>query len=74
MMEEILKDRKIPYQVKSLRDQAYGNLWQHQFGWGYIFAPQIYAELIESLYQELQDSASIEFPEDDLEPASGQDS
>jgi hypothetical protein len=52
-LEEILKDRNIPFILKSYRDTAYDGLWQTQSAWGHIEAPASYKEEILKIYSEM---------------------
>jgi hypothetical protein len=39
VIESLLKERKIPYRIRSFHDTAYNGLFQFQKGWGEIYAP-----------------------------------
>ena len=39
LVESILKEKEIPYRVRSFHDTAYDGLFQFQKGWGEIYAP-----------------------------------
>jgi len=39
VLESALKEREIPYRLRSFHDTAYDGLFQFQKGWGEIYAP-----------------------------------
>ena len=39
VLESALKEREIPYRIRSFHDTAYDGLFQFQKGWGEIYAP-----------------------------------
>ena len=39
LLESILIERNIPYNIRSFHDTAYNGLFQFQKGWGEIYAP-----------------------------------
>jgi hypothetical protein len=39
VIESMLKEREIPYRIRSFHDTAYDGLFQFQKGWGEIYAP-----------------------------------
>ena len=39
VLESVLKEREIPYRIRSFHDTAYDGLFQFQKGWGEIYAP-----------------------------------
>jgi hypothetical protein len=57
LMEEILKDKKIPFGIVPSGDSAMGGIWELENGWGYIEAPLEYKEEIIRLYTELADTS-----------------
>lgn len=54
MLDEILRDQKIPHMMKSYYDTAYDGLFQGQKGWGAVFAPAMYGQTICELLAELR--------------------
>jgi hypothetical protein len=54
LMQEILKEREIPYFVQSYQDSAYGGIFQFQKGWGHLEAVPKYHNEILSIYKELK--------------------
>lgn len=57
LMEEILKDRKIPFGIVPSGDSALGGIWEMEYGWGYIEAPAEYKDVIIQLYKEMADTS-----------------
>jgi len=57
LMEEILKDKNIPFGIVPSGDSAMGGIWELENGWGYIEAPLEYKEEIIRLYTELADTS-----------------
>ncbi|MFC1504645.1 hypothetical protein ACFL6D_04440 [Spirochaetota bacterium] len=53
LMESMLKERKIPYVVRSYHDPSLDGLFQVQKGWGYIEAPPEYKDEINTIYSDL---------------------
>lgn len=39
VLESVLKERGIPFRIRSFHDTAYDGLFQLQKGWGDIYAP-----------------------------------
>ncbi|HEX7056072.1 MAG TPA: hypothetical protein VF260_02580 [Bacilli bacterium] len=56
MFTEILEDRNIPYELKKLTDDAYGNLFEMTAGWAIVYAPESYREEIRALLEELRNA------------------
>jgi len=52
-LEVVLKEKNIPYLIKSYHDSAYDGVFQHQLGWGYVAAPENYKEEILEIYKEI---------------------
>lgn len=59
LMEEILKDRNIPFLINSYHSIAYGGIFQVSKGWGYIESDSRYEEEIKSIYNDLKEKDSI---------------
>ena len=57
LIEAILKERKIPHIIKSLRDLALDGLFQYQKGWGYVQASTDNKEEILEIYNEILNSS-----------------
>ena len=46
VLESIVRERNIPYLLRSYHDTAYDGLFQVQKGWGELFAPSEFEEEI----------------------------
>jgi hypothetical protein len=59
LIESVLKDREIPYRIRSFHDTAYDGLFQVQKGWGDLYAPETsrddILEIINSVRSEQSD-------------------
>jgi hypothetical protein len=53
LLEKVLKERRIPFSLKSYHDTALDGLYQLQMGWGYVAAPPEYAAEILEVYGDL---------------------
>lgn len=53
LLEKVLKEQEIPFEIKSNHDTAYDGLFQLQLGWGYVLAPEEYREEVERIYRDL---------------------
>jgi hypothetical protein len=49
IVEALLKERGIPYRMRSYHDSAYDGLFQAQKGWGIVEAPEEYEDEIKNL-------------------------
>ena len=65
LIESILKERKIPFIVRSYHDLAYDGIFQFQKGWGHVEAPEKYHDEIKSIYKDLKLKDTIKNPEDE---------
>ncbi|MBE3594300.1 MAG: hypothetical protein IMX04_04545 [Candidatus Carbobacillus altaicus] len=54
LLETMLKERNIPYILRSYEDEAYGGLFQFTLGWGAIEAPREHVETIRELLEEIR--------------------
>ena len=61
MLESILKERNIPFFLKSYYDTAFDGLYQTQKGWGHISSPAENAEEIKAILAELRSAAEESF-------------
>jgi len=52
-LETVLKERGIPYLIRSYSDLAYDGLFQFQKGWGHVEAPEQYKQEIEEIHKAL---------------------
>ena len=57
LLDSILKERAIPYRMKSYYDTAFDGLYQTQKGWGHISAPRAYHEEIIEIVSDLRKEA-----------------
>lgn len=55
-LETILRDRNIPFMIKSYHDSAYDGLFQLVKGWGAVYGPVEFKEEILEILQELRNS------------------
>lgn len=53
LIESILKEKNIPFLIKSYHDSAYDGLFQLQKGWGHLEASEQNRKDIEQIYQEI---------------------
>lgn len=53
MMEEVLRDRNIPFGIVASDDSALGGIIGLENGWGYIEAPASHRREIMRLYKEI---------------------
>lgn len=60
LLEEILRDQSIPFLLKSFHDTAYDGLFQSQKGWGAIYAPAAFREVILDTLTALRDAPGPE--------------
>ena len=60
LLEKVLEEREIPFQIKSNHDTAYDGLFQLQLGWGYLLAPPEYTEEISGIYNDITGGESGE--------------
>jgi len=58
VLEDVLKDRQIPFRIRSFHDTAYDGLFQLQKGWGEIYAPAEYEREILGIIGNVRDEAS----------------
>jgi hypothetical protein len=52
-MEEILKERNIPYGIVQVSDSAFGGIEHLENGWGYLEAPSEFKDEILEMYAEI---------------------
>ncbi len=53
LMEKILKENNIPHLIRSFHDTAYDGIYQDQYGWGVVEAPEEYRNEIMKLYTKM---------------------
>lgn len=54
LLESILKERGIPYRLRSYHDTAFDGLFQTQKGWGVVLAPQAYTDEILEIVSDIR--------------------
>ena len=54
IIDSILNENNIPHNIKSFHDSAYDGIWQTQYGWGILEAPEEYKDEIISIYKEIK--------------------
>ena len=60
ILEEVLKERGIPFLLKSYYDSAYDGLFQGQKGWGAVYAPAGHGAEIAAILAELRQNLDNE--------------
>ncbi len=58
-----LDRENIPHKINSYFDKAYDGVFQFQYGWGYLSAPQKFENEIREIYTDLKNSRELD--EDD---------
>ena len=58
LLEKVLKEKEIPFEIKSNHDTAYDGLFQAQLGWGYLLSPPEYKEEISGIYNDITGGSS----------------
>ena len=53
-LEVVLKDRDIPFILKSFHDSAYDGLFQLHQGWGAVYSPDEFREEIINILEEIR--------------------
>lgn len=59
LLEKVLEEKELPYQIKSNHDTAYDGIFQLQLGWGYLLAPPEYKEEITEIYNDITGGKSL---------------
>ena len=54
IIDSILNENNIPHNIKSFHDSAYNGIWQTQYGWGILEAPEEYKDEIIKIFQEIK--------------------
>lgn len=54
LLEPILSDQQIPYELRTYHDDVYGNLYEVTEGWGAIYSLPEYKAHIEEILQDLR--------------------
>ena len=58
-LETILREREIPFNIKSYHDSAYDGLFQLVKGWGAVYAPVDFKDEILEILNELRNSQEV---------------
>jgi hypothetical protein len=53
LLETLLKEREIPYRMRSYHDSALDGLFQVTKGWGHVEAPEEFKEQIKAIHRDL---------------------
>jgi hypothetical protein len=59
VLEDVLKERQIPFRIRSFHDTAYDGLFQLQKGWGEIYAPAEHEVEILGVIRSVRDDPPI---------------
>lgn len=54
LLEPILSDHQIPYELRTYHDDVYGNLYEITEGWGAIYSLPEYKERIAEIIRDLR--------------------
>lgn len=54
LLEQVLNERSIPYEIHCYHDYAYDGIFQFQKGWGCVLAPQEYADEILEIIEDIR--------------------
>jgi hypothetical protein len=65
IMEDILKDRDIPFIIQSYHVPVYDGVFQFHMGWGHIESEKKYKEEILEIYNDLKREAKLKENEDE---------
>lgn len=64
LVDQILSERLIPHTIRSYHDYAYNGIFQFQKGWGYVEAPEEYADEIIGIINDIRSGKPIDSDED----------
>ena len=53
LLDGLLNERNIPHVIRSYHDSAYDGMFQLQYGWGQLDAPEEYREEIMNIYENM---------------------
>ena len=59
MLESALKERNIPFIIRSYHDSAYDGIFQIQLGWGCLEAPPEFENEIKIIFSDLTKNESV---------------
>jgi hypothetical protein len=53
LIDGLLNEREIPHVIRSYHDSAYDGMFQLQYGWGQLDAPEEFRDEIISIYENM---------------------
>lgn len=53
LIDGLLKERNIPHVIRSYHDSAYDGMFQLQYGWGQLDAPEEFRDEIINIYENM---------------------
>jgi len=53
LLDGLLQERNIPHVIRSYHDSAYDGMFQLQYGWGQLDAPEEFRDEIISIYENM---------------------
>ncbi len=53
LLDGLLNERNIPHVIRSYHDSAYDGMFQLQYGWGQLDAPEKFRDEIVSIYENM---------------------
>lgn len=56
LIEGLLNDKGIPHIIRSYHDSAYDGVFQLQYGWGQLDAPEKYRDEILRIYEQMSEN------------------
>jgi len=59
IMEDVLKDRDIPFIIQSYHVPGYDGVFQFHMGWGHVESEERYEEEIIEIYNDIKKEAEI---------------
>ncbi len=54
MLEPILTDHQIPFELRTFHDDVYGNLFELTKGWAAVYAPKAYKDQIAEFVEQIR--------------------
>ena len=64
IMEDVLKDRDIPFIIQSYHVPGYDGVFQFHMGWGHVESEERYEEEIVEIYNDIKKEAEIKKDEE----------
>lgn len=65
IMEDVLKDRNIPFIIQSYHVPGYDGVFQFHMGWGHVESEEEYKEEILEIYNDIKKKSTIKNEEND---------